>query len=62
MFDIIFEQILRFVQNTGLLIEAYKATETWTIGKTTMALVVFTWVAGVICFVFWYLGKKILRK
>jgi hypothetical protein len=51
-----------FFENLGLLIEAWKATEVWTVGKVTMCLVAYTWMIGVIFFISYYLGKKILKK
>ncbi len=62
MFIEIFEEILRLLQNTAFLIEGWKATEVWTIGKITMTLIVFAWVAGIIFFILRYLGKKIFGK
>ncbi len=54
-----------FFENLGLLIEAWKATESWTIGKVVMGAVAFTWAAGTACFILWCLGivlKKIFHK
>ncbi len=61
-FEILFEEIVRFLQNTAFLIEGWKATEVWTVGKVITGLVVFTWVSGVVFFILRYLGKKILKE
>jgi hypothetical protein len=51
-----------FFENLGLLIEAWKATEVWTVGKVTTGLIVFIWLTGVIFFNSYYLVKKFLKK
>ena len=62
MFDLIFEEVVRFLQNMAFLAEAWRATEVWTVGKVTTGLGVSVWLLGVILFTLWFLGKKIFKK
>ncbi len=62
MFFEFFGEFVKVLQNVTFLIEGWKATEVWTIGKITITLFVFGWVAGVAYFILCYLVKKIFGK
>ena len=47
------------LESLRMLVEIWIETESWTIGKSIMGLIVFLWLLGSITFILKYLGKKI---